>query len=172
MKLIDELKKWPYSPRETLNIWLFLLPKMLNVVSKILMWIMALLILFGAISGLRTHLFVSKAVSTKAKIIANMPSSTSIADIPIYSFQAKNGKFYKITSSTGYGPPLGRPGDLIDILYDPDDPEIAEENNFRALWAVSYYSLRAGLMNFLLFGALYLYTKRKLKKRIKDTTSE
>jgi|GEM_PF-2242505 len=159
MNLVEEFKKWPFNSLE-----------LYNLVFRILLWFAVLIFLFGAVWTFRTYLFVNNAISAQAEIVAN--SSRDLSEVPIFTFEDQQGKTHKITSSTGYNPPLGRPGDLIDILYDPDDPEIAEENNFRALWAPGYYSLLSGFTNFLTFGAVYLYTKRKLKKRVESVPGE
>ena len=129
-------------------------------------WSSALLFFFGLAMTISTYLFVNHAVHAKAVIVDNYDRDLSA--VPTYTFEDQQGKVHQITSSTGYNPPLGKPGDKIDILYDPDEPETAEENNFRALWALAIFSLAGGFTNFLTLGAVYLYAKRRLKNRAQD----
>tara|TARA_R110002111_G_scaffold185031_2_gene250884 strand:+ start:856 stop:1335 length:480 start_codon:yes stop_codon:yes gene_type:complete len=159
MNLLEELNKWPFAS-----------PKYVCPVLRFFTYSAVLIFLFGVVTSVRTYLFVNKAVKTQAVIVANLSRDQSL--VPMFTFEDQQGQTYKITSSTGYNPPLGRPGDKIDILYDPENPEIAEENNFRALWALSYFSTLGGFTNFLTLGAVYLYTKRQLKKSMSDVTSE
>ena len=148
---------------EELNKWLFASLKYMCPVFRIFMYAAVLLFLFGVMTTIRTYLFVNKAVKTQAVIIENLSRRQSYA--PKFSFKDQQGQAYEIISSTGYNPPLGRPGDKIDILYDPDNPEIAEEDNIRALWTLSFSLTLIGFTNFLTFGAFYLYSKRQLNKQ-------
>ena len=159
MKLFEELNKWPFAA-----------PKYVCPVLRFFTYFAAMFFLFGVVTSVRTYLFVNKAVKTQAVIVENLPRDQSY--VPRFSFKDQQGQAYEIISSTGYNSPLGRPGDKIEILYDPDNPEIAEEDNFRALWALSYHSTLGGFTNFLTFGALYLYSKRQLNKQAAEIQSE
>ncbi|HCO23343.1 Inner membrane protein YmfA [Gimesia maris] len=159
MNLLEELNKWPFAS-----------PKYVCPFMKFFTYFAALLFLFGVVTSVRTYLFISKAVKTQAVIVENLSRDQSY--VPKFTFQDQQGQTYEIISSTGYNLPLGRPGDKIEILYDPDNPKRAEENNFRALWALGYYSTLGGFTNFLTFGAFYLYSKRQLNKQAAEIQEE
>lgn len=171
MNVLEVFKKWPYSPRETWNIWLFLLPKLLNVFFCILMWFMAFFFVMAAVLAFRNYLFVNRAVKTEAVILDYNFSSGRSSKI-ILRFEDRQGKAHQFISTTGHNPPLGKPGEVVEILYDPENPVVAKENTYRALWSTGNELLYASLKNFLIFGALYLFTRRILKKQVQDVTIE
>ncbi|QDU00378.1 hypothetical protein V6x_00510 [Gimesia chilikensis] len=171
MAFLEDLKKWPYSPRETWNIWLFLVPKLLYVVSRFVMCLAILIFLSGAVPTFRTYLFVNNAIKTDGVLLSNKYISNE-SSCPRFRFEDRQGKTHEFTSSTSYSPPLGKPGQTFEILYDPDDPEVAVENNQWSLWGSGPVLLRSGFVNLLTFGAIYLYTRRILKNRIRNLSDD
>lgn len=171
MTFLDDLKKWPYSPRETWNIWLFLMPKMLNVASGFVILLAVIIFLSGAVRTVRAYRFVNKAVKTDAILLSNKYISNE-SSCPIFRFEDQQGKIHQFISSSRHSPPLGMPGETFEILYDPDNPGVALENNEWSLWGSGPVLLRSGFVNLLTFGVIYFYTRRILKNRVQDESDE
>lgn len=136
-----------------------------NSFSKKMMIVSCVFIVIGGCFGAWTALFLRQAVPAKGKIIKLLErrdSENRVLYAPVFRFEDAHGDEYEISSSTASSPPIGRVGDTIAILYNPNNPNHAEENDFFNLWGPASISAGLGLFYLLLFWILAIFTKRRM----------
>ena len=83
-------------------------------------------VLLGIASFLwmRTKQFVATARSVKGTVI-NMLKDSEGASAPVFKFTASNGDVIEKRDTMYSTPPAHKVGDIVDILYDPNNPQSA-----------------------------------------------
>ena len=79
----------------------------------------------------RTREFIASARPVKGTVIG-MDSDSEGASAPVFKFTALNGDIVEKHETMYSNPPAHRVGDVVDILYDPNDPQharIAKKSN-------------------------------------------
>lgn len=84
-----------------------------------------LLVTIGVFIWIRTRLFMSKAQEVKGTV-TNMLSSFSSEGgttyAPVFKFTTQQGQVVEVAEKTYSSPPQFQTGQIVDILYDPQDP--------------------------------------------------
>jgi hypothetical protein len=78
---------------------------------------------------------------------------------PVVRFATADGNEIVFTSSSGSYPPSQSPGDRVDVLYDPDDPDDARLSGFFDLWGVPGIAFVLGAV----FIAVGLFLRRRMR---------
>jgi len=81
--------------------------------------------------------FYSKGVKVQGTVVRleSSQSTDGVTYAPVFSYTV-NGKSYEVMSGTTSDPPLHKKGDVVTLLYNPDNPKSARENSFWELWGL------------------------------------
>jgi len=82
--------------------------------------------------------FYSKGVkveSTVVRLESSQSSDSGVTYAPVFSYTV-DGQSYEVKSGTTSYPPLYEKGDVVTLLYNPDNPKSARENSFWELWGL------------------------------------
>ena len=84
------------------------------------------LVVLGAYLHRSTEVFLAKALPAMGRVIdlAVSHSSNSSTYAPVVEFEVQ-GRTYRFKDSVGSNPPSHRRGDVVKVLYDPDQPRNA-----------------------------------------------
>jgi hypothetical protein len=144
--------------------------KFWNLFGKWLSLICILPIFLSIGFGLHSYSFLKSAKVAEAKIIELIPreSDGSTLFAPVYIFKDSGGNEIKKYSNTASYPPIGNVGDLVDILYSPEDSNKSRMNTFFSKWGIS--SILGGLGLFYLVACLIViyFTGRRIRKKESD----
>jgi hypothetical protein len=82
--------------------------------------------------------FYSKGVKVEGTVVRleSSQSTDGVTYTAVFSY-AVDGQSYEVMSGTASDPPLYQKGDVVTLLYDPDNPKSARENSFWDLWGLS-----------------------------------
>ena len=113
-------------------------------------------IFFSYISFAGSQKFIKNSISADGTVVdivqqmehseTNGQTTTNYTYAPKISFTASDGKQYTFVSSTSSNPSPYHDGQIIKILYDPQNPNNAEINSFFDLWGLSIISLGLGVV--------------------------
>ncbi len=134
-----------------------LIPVVLGVVG-------AVLLVVGVRNFVRTRRFVSQASSTTGTVTdVNTRTSRSHTSsgprvstyrYPVVRFQTQDGRSVEFESETGTNTFSQRPGEQVEVLYDPLRPEQARIKSFMMLWFGPLIFSVVGFFLFV-FGSLF-----------------
>jgi len=107
---------------------------------------------------MNTKSFLNKAERTNGTVLDVVEQRTSDGTMfyPVYSFVDVYGTQHKIYSKSGSYPPRYDVGDLIPILYDPENPKEIKMDSFVSLWMGTIVAGVLGVIPFLI-GVLFLF---------------
>ena len=135
--------------------------------SKTMMALAIIPFVFAGILAIRTNQFLRHAIPAKAKVIELVSQETKENGTyfaPVFTFTDTNGKIVKVYSRTASCPPTANVGDDIDILYERDTPQSAEERLFMNQWGASIILAGLGTFYFGLFWIVSYFTGRQIKR--------
>jgi len=133
---------------------------------------LGLAMLLGAFSVYQnTQEFLRNALTaggSVTELVASRPndSNGSITYSPIVEFQASDGRYYEIESSSGSNPPSYYEGEYVEVLYEEDSPYEAKINSFFSVWGMSVILGALGGVFFLIGFSITLFGQlagRKVK---------
>ena len=137
-------------------LWM-LIPVVLGMVG-------AVLLVVGVRNFVRTRRFVNQASSTTGTVTdVNIRTSRSHTGsgprvstyrYPVVRFQTQDGRSVEFESETGTNTFSQRPGEQVEILYDPLKPEQARIKTFMMLWFGPLIFTVVGFFMFV-FGSLF-----------------
>ena len=129
--------------------------------NKILMVIglVALGLLIGtSVVTYRTYDFSNRAIKVKGEVISVRSQYSGKGKTTVYKtvkFTPEGGK--EVVVEVG-GAGDAKKGDKLELLYDPENPETAYEDNFMAIW----------MLSFILFGSTLAFGIPWLINVLKD----
>lgn len=94
-------------------------------------------LIVGAVLLVRTAQFVARAEHATGTVIdLSRETDSEGQDIfyPVVRFTTADGDEIEFKSSSGSAPASESPGDRVDVLYDPNDPNDAQLGGFFHLW--------------------------------------
>ena len=137
-------------------LWL-LIPLMLAVVG-------AVFLVLGIRNFVRTRRFVGRASSATGTVtVVKTRTSTSHSSegtrvrryrYPVVRFRTQDGRTVETESETGTSSFSRRPGEQVEVLYDPLRPEEARIKTFMMLWFAPLIFCVLGSFMFV-FGTLF-----------------
>lgn len=95
------------------------------------------LIVVGLVLTALTARFVSNADSATGTVVdlsRERDSEGAILFYPVVRFTTADGRTVEFRSSSGSGSPP-QPGDMVEVLYEPDDPGDARLGGFTEIWS-------------------------------------
>ena len=107
-----------------------------------------LLAAIGIFIWIRTQAFLSTAQETKGTVIRMVSSSSSeggISYAPVFKFTTIQGQVIEVEEKISSNPPQFQTGQVIDILYDPQDPNRARVKKWFNLYLSHCFSEAWGL---------------------------
>ena len=111
-----------------------------------------ILVALAVFFWLRTRAFLETAQKAQGTVIRLVYSSDSDGGgySPVYTFRTMSGQVIEVTDNMSSNPPQFKEGQIIDVLYDPDDPSRARINK----WFNLYFApLLLGFLG-LVFGGI------------------
>lgn len=114
-----------------------------------------LLAAIGIFMWIRTRIFLSTAQEVKGTVIRmvyNYSSDGGGGYSPVYQFRTIEGQTIEAGDSMSSNPPMFHEGQVIDVLYDPRNPQKARIKKWMSLYFAS--ALLAGMG--LIFGGVGL----------------
>ena len=88
---------------------------------------------------LRTRAFLDTAQKAQGTVIRMVYSSDSEGGggySPVYTFRTMSGQVIEVTDRMSSNPPQFKEGQIIDVLYDPENPNKARINKWFNLYFV------------------------------------
>jgi hypothetical protein len=88
---------------------------------------------------LRTRAFLGTAQKAQGTVIRMVYSSDSDGGggySPVYTFRTMSGQVIEVTDNISSNPPQFKEGQMIDVLYDPENPGRARINKWFNLYFV------------------------------------
>jgi hypothetical protein len=88
---------------------------------------------------IRTRIFMSKAQEVKGTVIRMVYSHSSEGGggySPVYQFRTIAGQTIEAIDSMSSNPPMFKEGQVIDVLYDPENPQKARIKKWMSLYFV------------------------------------
>jgi hypothetical protein len=124
----------------------------------------AVFLVLGVRSFLRTRRFVSQATSATGTVtdVQTRTSTSHTGDgprlrtyrYPVVRFQTQDGRTVEFESETGTSGFSQKPGEQVEVLYDPLKPEEARIKTFMMLWFAPLIFTVVGFFLFA-FGSLF-----------------
>ena len=124
----------------------------------------AVFLILGIRNFLRTRRFVSQAASATGTVtdVKTRTSTSHTGDgprlrtyrYPVVRFQTRDGRTVEVESKTGTSGFSQKPGEQVEVLYDPLKPEEARIKTFMMLWFAPLIFSVLGFFMFV-FGTLF-----------------
>lgn len=134
-------------------------------------WIFITFIIFSIIPlgiaaflGKQIRDFQAKAKNARGVVVRqdsgeaseeNLNQNKNVIYAPVIRFPDTTGSFHEFTSPVGSNPPRWPNGSAIDVIYDPEHPEMASINQPMVLWrnpliliAIGFVMLIGAILNF------------------------
>lgn len=99
-----------------------------------------LLVAIGIFIWIRTRVFLSTAQEVKGTVVRMVYSHNSDGGggySPVYQFRTMEGQTIEVADGLSSNPPMFREGQVIDVLYDPSNPQKARIKKWLSLYFVS-----------------------------------
>lgn len=99
-----------------------------------------LLTAIGVFIWIRTRIFLSTAQEVKGTVVRMVYSHSSEGGggySPVYQFRTLEGQTIEAGDSMSSNPPMFHEGQIIDVLYDPKNPQKARIKKWMSLYFVS-----------------------------------
>lgn len=96
-----------------------------------------LLAAIGVFILIRTRIFIGKAQEVKGTVIQMVYSRSSKGGgsySPVYEFRTIDGQTIVVADSMSSNPPMFKEGQVIDVLYDPENPQKARIKKWLSLY--------------------------------------
>ncbi len=98
-----------------------------------------LLVVIGLFILMRTRLFISQSQEVKGTVthlIASSGSEGGTVYAPVFKFTTIQGQVIEVQESVASYPPEFNQGQIVDILYDPQNPSRARVKKWSSLYFV------------------------------------
>ncbi len=131
-----------------------------------------LIIILLVLGGIAILLGIGSTVSNIDLLFAGIQTEGKVVDLrklsggssaPIVEYKDKNGKEYTYSSGTSTIFETYSVGDIVEVFYDPADPESATINSFFGMWGFALISFLTGGL-FILSSIVALKNNDKLKR--------
>jgi Protein of unknown function (DUF3592) len=123
------------------------------IIGVVFSFVGFLLAAIGIFLFVRTRIFLGRAQEVKGTVIRMVYSHSSEGGgtySPVYQFRTIEGQMIEVGDSVSSNPPMFHEGQIIDVLYDPSNPQKARIKKWMSLYFTS--TLLAGMG--LIFGGI------------------
>ena len=119
-------------------------------IGVVLSLVGALLLVIGIIIWINTRMFAARAQQVKGTVdhMKYTHSSDSTGYAPVFKFTTLKGENIQVASHLYSNPPEFKAGQVVDILYDPQNPHRARINKGSNLYFVPLLLTGMGLLFF------------------------
>ncbi len=150
--------------------------KFLILFSSIFGFVGIVMLVGGFLMYQNTAGFVATAVHTQGTVVdisrvwSSSSSGGSYVYRPIIEFKTKEGADGKFESTNGRNPSPFAKGDVVEILYDPQNPDKAEIDSFGELWVGNLILPGLGIIFFgVALGIwIFMWRSKKIKSWLKS----
>lgn len=95
--------------------------------------------------GWRTRRRLATWASARGRITAMVPQSDNSGETPVVTFSDSDGHQHEFKNYIG-GSNWYRLNTRVDVLYDPDDPERAQINDWTSCWGITTIGVTTGAL--------------------------
>ena len=95
-----------------------------------------LLVAISVFIFVRTRSFIGSSQEVKGKVVRNVYRSSSDGGgyAPVFGFTTIDGRYVEVEDKLESNPPQFREGEVLDILYDPQNPSRARVKKWMNLY--------------------------------------
>jgi hypothetical protein len=95
-----------------------------------------LLVAIAVFIFVRTRSFIGSSQEVKGKVVRNVYRSSSDGGgyAPVFGFTTIDGRYIEVEDKLESNPPQFREGEVLDILYDPQNPSHARVKKWMNLY--------------------------------------
>ncbi len=95
-----------------------------------------LLVVIAVFILMRTRSFIGSSQEVKGKVVRNVYRSSSDGGgyAPVFGFTTIDGRYIEVEDKLESNPPQFREGEVLDILYDPQNPSRARVKKWMNLY--------------------------------------
>lgn len=95
-----------------------------------------LLVVIAVFILMRTRSFIGSSQEVKGKVVRNVYRSSSDGGgyAPVFGFTTIDGRYVEVEDKLESNPPQFREGEVLDILYDPQNPSRARVKKWMNLY--------------------------------------
>jgi hypothetical protein len=95
-----------------------------------------LLVAIAVFIFVRTRSFIGSSQEVKGKVVRNVYRSSSDGGgyAPVFGFTTIDGRYVEVEDKLESNPPQFREGEVLDILYDPQNPSRARVKKWMNLY--------------------------------------
>lgn len=110
--------------------------KKLGTFSYVFLGIGCLMLAFAVLVLINTKRFIAGAASTQGTVVELIEKRDSDGSTykPVVRYQAPDGRVITYTASFSSNPPAYDVGEIVEVLYAPDDPQDVKIKGFMSLW--------------------------------------
>ncbi len=168
MAILTNAKSWSLLAKHIMAI--LTNAKSWNLLAKWMMLLPCFFIIIGAAFAVRTIIFLQDAVPATG-IVSELieeksPDSGTNYYFSVFAFQDAKGITHKKRSSLGNITPP-KVGDKIEILYNPKNPDRAEENDYYCRWGLPMGCFRQGAVGLFILWLVVIISKRRMASAAK-----
>lgn len=119
------------------------------IIGIVMVGVGFLMIGIALFSLIHTRNFINNSEKTQGTVILNLYQADSEGGggyTPIFEFRTLQGKKMEVSSNLGTNPPQFKVGQIVEVLYDPENPEGARINKGLNLYYVPSFLGLFGLI--------------------------
>ena len=145
--------------------------------SVILVLSIGLMLFLGFFSIKQINFINSSLITTgtvvdlEVSYIRNSDGTRSLSYHPIFLFVDNHQRVRKLQSDVGSNPPIYHKGEVVEIIYNPENPDHAKINNLFTLWFTEIIIGILAIVLFLISGSYFYFNVRKHRLKRKMLTN-
>lgn len=150
--------------------------KLLKIVPGIFAVVGIVLLVLGAWRYQSTKSFIASASVAEGEVVELVRKEStqrstgaqrgtrSVTFAPLFRFRTADGQEIEVISNLGSNPPSHRPGDLVSVYYDAEDPYNARIDSFMDLYFLALMFGGMGALFFLIGGGMLGFAVLKSRR--------
>ena len=142
--------------------------------AKLMVVFATIVIFVGIGAAIRSYFYISSAVSGKATIVelrkeTNPNDDTMYA--PVITFHDNKGILKRVVYSVASSPPIGKVGEEIEILFDPQNSDNVEVKGTFDQWGGAIIIGVCGVLGFVFFLLVMIISRTSKGPALKRTAT-
>lgn len=139
----------------------------LKKLSSMLLCAALILLGSGGLVSYNTKKFYATAKPVSGKVVEIQENMTNgvLLYKPVIVFLAENGSQYKIVPGRGSNPAHHKVGQIVSLLYDPSNPQVAKLDKETTAGFFSAFLFVFGAVVLILGVALFIYSRGYGKRK-------
>ncbi|WP_237217028.1 DUF3592 domain-containing protein [Falsiroseomonas oryziterrae] len=127
----------------------------------------ALFLVLAAVFFLDTRGFLARAVETEAQVarLVEHRGDNGLLYTPVFVFSTPQGTAVEVLHTASANPPAWRPGQRLQLLYDPLDPKRASPASAMSVWLLVIVFGGVGFVMLVVGAVLNIVASRRVAPR-------